>query len=112
MPGTSGPRVRLKYSRTPTRLYRAVRPHERGIKVSLSLSFSLSAAARDRVGWIIRGTASRGPSGGHFWLLIHPMVDPDGPMGPIVGNDGTRDLALTREYDYEYLDAIMIYILQ
>lgn len=38
------------------------------------------------------------------------MVDPDGPMGPIVGNGGTRDLALAREYDYEYLDAIMIYI--
>lgn len=69
---------------------------------------SLSAAARDRVGWIIRGTASRGPRGGHFWLLIHPMVDSDGPMGPIVGYGGTRDLALAREYDYEYLDAIMI----
>lgn len=104
MLGTFGPRVRLKYSRTPTRLYRAVRPHERGIKVPLR--------GRVRPSRIIRGTASRGSSGGHFWLLIHPMVDPDGPMGPIVGNGGTRDLALTREYDYEYLDAIMIYILQ
>lgn len=36
------------------------------------------------------------------------MVDPDGPTRPIVGNGGTRDLALAREYDYEYLDAIMI----
>lgn len=65
-------------------------------------------AARDRVGWIIRGTASWGPRGGHFWLLIHLVVDSDGPMGPIVGNGGTCDLALAREYDYEYLDAIMI----